>query len=287
MSTLPRPLPPLAPDAHKGDAGRVLAICGSEWYPGAAILVARAAQRAGAGLVTLGCVDAKLAQIVPAAAPEAVYLDLREASDAPELELQGRSDDVRAMGPGLGWSGRTRALVRGLLRDDYEGGCVLDADALNVLEGELELVATARGPVILTPHPGEAARLLGVESIPRDEAGRGETAREIARRARAVCCLKGRRTVVTDGERVHVNATGNAGMASAGMGDVLTGIAAAYLARAVRAGRADFGAFEAAVLAVHVHGAAGDLAAAELGRSATVASSLIERLGAAQRELTE
>lgn len=275
--------PPLPPDAHKGDAGRVLCACGSALYPGAAILVCRAAQRAGAGLVTLGCTDLELARIVPAAAPEAVFLDLWRLAESGEPPIGERDDDVQAIGPGLGWSERTRALVRRLLAG---GECarVLDADALNVLEGRVEELREARGALVITPHPGEAKRLLG-RSIPRDEAGRIEAARELAERAGGICVLKGRGTVVTDGERVAVNETGNPGMATAGAGDVLVGIAAAYLART--RGAVAFDAFEAARAAVWVHGRAGDLAAAELGEAAVVASSLVDFLPAAQRELVE
>jgi NAD(P)H-hydrate epimerase len=276
----PRPLPPLAPDAHKGDAGRVLCVCGSAMYPGAAILVCRAAQRAGAGLVTLGCAEPELARVVPPAAPEAIYLDLSApgALDG----LADRDDDVFAAGPGLGWSERTRELVAKLVAAG-ERARVFDADALNVLEGRPEELRAARGPLVLTPHPGEASRLLG-RRVPREEAGRIDAARELATRAGGVCVLKGHGTIVTDGERVAVNDTGNPGMATAGAGDALVGITAAYLARARHARDAGFDAFEAARAAVWVHGRAGDLAAAELGEAAVVASSLIDHLPVAQRE---
>jgi NAD(P)H-hydrate epimerase len=252
--------------------------------PGAAILVARAAQRAGAGLVSVACLDAGLKTIVPVAAPEAVLVDLVGLAPA---TLAGRADDVRVVGPGLGDSARTRELVRGLLADGFAGAWVVDADALNVLGGEIEALAARRGPLVLTPHPGEAARLLGRE-IPRDDSGRSLAASEISRRARAVCCLKGHRTVVADGERVYVNETGNPGMATAGAGDVLAGILGAYLAPcADRRAPKDSGwtPFEAAASAVHVHGLAGDLAAAELGRRAVVASDLVRHLPAAQARL--
>lgn len=284
VRSTPRALPSLPADAHKGDAGRILVVCGSFEYPGAAILVARAAQRAGAGLVTIGCQERELARIVPAAAPEAVYLDLSGSAAECTKLLRARADEVRAIGPGLGTSARARSLVRQLLAEPFAGGTVLDADGLNALDGELELLHALRPPLVLTPHPGEAARLLGAPRIEASEAARREAALAIARRARAIVCLKGARTVVTDGERVHLNATGSAALATAGTGDVLTGILASYLARALHGGQG-FTPFEAARSAVHVHGRAGELAEVELGQAATVASSLIEKLGAAQLEL--
>lgn len=285
----PRPAPRLAADAHKGDAGRLLCLCGSESYPGAAILVARAAQRAGAGLVTLAAFEPELRRVAAAAAPEAIHLDLSAAREGGPAELAaalaGRDDHARVAGPGLGRGARTLALVRALVAGQFAGATVLDADALNVLGAEPEALSGAAGPLVLTPHPGEAARLLGRERLPADDAGRIECALELARRARAVCCLKGHRTVVAGGGRAFVNETGNPGMASAGAGDVLAGILGAYLARRAAAGAeaAEWSVFDAAAAAVHVHGLAGDLAAAELGEAATIASDLIERLPAAQR----
>lgn len=279
----PRPLPPLPRDAHKGTAGRVLCVCGSAEMPGAAILVVRAAHRAGAGRVTLGCVDRELFTVVPPASPETVLLDLSRAAD-PGAALAPPPGEpafhARALGPGLGATPRTRALVEAALASSTP--LVIDADGLNVLGGEPEVLAVAAGPVVVTPHGGEAARLLG-RAVPRDDEGRIAAARELARRARAVCVLKGPGSVVTDGERVHVNATGNPGMATAGAGDVLTGVLAAYLAGVH--GDPGYGVFDAVAAGVHVHGAAGDLAAAEVGRRGLVASDLVTWLPRAQRDL--
>lgn len=301
----PRPAPELPPDAHKGDAGRVLFLCGQRTMPGAAILALRAAQRAGAGLVTLGCFDAELLDVVPGAVPEAVYLDLSRSRELeqgrlPE-ELLGREDHAWVIGPGLGAGERTLALVRSVLGSagklsEHDLPLVLDADALNVL-GALRPFdprpGRMHGPLVLTPHPGEAARLLG-RALPRDEQGRIEAAREIAVLAGpgAICCLKGEGTVVTDGERSYVNLTGNSGMATAGAGDVLSGILGAYLATCVTLGdlgpgRVRWSAFDAAMAAVHVHGLAGDLAAAALGRRGMIASDLVEYLPAVQRRFAE
>jgi NAD(P)H-hydrate epimerase len=249
--------------------------------PGAAVLVARAAQRAGAGLVSVACLDVETRTILPITAPEAVRVDVRVDS---ANVLAGRQDHVRVIGPGMGASDRTRRLLRALLEDDFEGAWVVDADALNVLEGDLEALSHRRGPLVLTPHPGEAGRLLG-RPIPRDESGRIRAAQEIASRARAVCCLKGHRTVVADGERVYRNETGNPGMATAGAGDVLAGILGAYLVSCVQQTDPGWRAFDAAASAVHVHGLAGDLAAEANGRRGLIASDLVDRLPSAQARL--
>lgn len=284
---VPAPPPPLPDDAHKGTAGRLLCVAGSATMPGAAHLVVRAALRAGAGLVTLAVFEREVLAAVAASVPETTYLDLSRSPDllAGRLPagIEEHRHDVRVAGPGLGASGRTRELVRHLVGSDFAGSLLLDADGLNVLAGNPEELARARGPVVITPHPGEAARLLG-RTVPDDEAGRAEAARELARRAAAVCVLKGHGTVVTDGERTYRNGTGNAGMATAGSGDVLTGITGAYLAGASESGPSEWDPFAAACAAVYVHGLAGDLAVRRLGRRALVASDLIDHLSAAQVE---
>jgi len=257
--------------------------------PGAALLCARAAQRAGAGLVAVACLDPELRAIVPTASPESILVD---AAPDPFAALRGRKDHARIVGPGLGATARTDRLVRRLLAESAEdgsagaanGGWVVDADALNVLAGELGVLRTRRGPLVLTPHPGEASRLLGRE-IPREESGRIAAAREIGTRAGAICCLKGRRTVVADAERVYVNEPGNPGMATAGSGDVLAGILGAYLASCFTGIDPTWTPFDAAVAAVYVHGLAGDLAAEETGRRGLIASDLVRFLPAAQSRL--
>jgi hydroxyethylthiazole kinase-like uncharacterized protein yjeF len=204
MDAAPRPPPRLAADAHKGDAGRVLCVAGSETMPGAALLCARAAQRAGAGLVAVGCLDAALLALVPAAAPEAVLVDLTESFERGGRVRPGAAERLLAraphavlLGPGLGDDARTRAVLS-LALASFEVPLVLDADALNALDGEPErLRACARARSVLTPHPGEAARLLGRE-VPRDAEGRARAARELAERAGALVCLKGRGTVVAE-----------------------------------------------------------------------------------------
>lgn len=276
--------PPLAPDAHKGDAGRVLCLAGSQAYPGAAQLCAAGAVRGGAGLVTLGVFDPMIVPVVAAAVPEATYLDLSRTRDLligklPK-EVAEHPHDVRVAGPGLGQGVGTRALVQCLIEDPFAGPLVLDADALNVLTEQIEAAASHPGPVLLTPHPGEATRLLG-RPIPREAAGREEAAQQLAERAGAICVLKGRGTVVSDGTDCWTCQSGNPGLATAGSGDVLTGLLGAF---ACAIGD-DYAAFEAARAAVEVHARAGDLAAAELGQRGLAARDLIRYLPAAQLEV--
>ncbi|MCA9000947.1 MAG: NAD(P)H-hydrate dehydratase, partial [Planctomycetes bacterium] len=218
----------------------------------------------------------------------AIFLDVSRTRDlyAGRLprEIEEYPCDARVAGPGLNRSGRTRELVRRLVEDDFKGPLVLDADALNVLAGVPELLTMSQSQVILTPHPGEAERLMDC-AVPSDEAGRIEFAMELAQRSGAICVLKGHSSVVTDGEQVHVNQTGGPGMATAGSGDVLAGLLGAYSAWAVRAKAQDYSLFDAAISAVHVHGLAGDLAAEQFGARGMVASDIIGQLGRAQMRL--
>lgn len=278
--------PELAPEAHKGDAGRVVSICGSRLMPGAAILVARAAQRAGAGLVTAVCLDPSLLALVPAAAPEAVLLEIdRERIGDLPFALQGREPHAVVAGCGLGATETTRSLLQVLLQRVPDVPLVLDADALNVLEGSPERIRARRGATVITPHPGEASRLLG-RAVPKDAEGRAKAALELADKSGAIVCLKGHATVVTDGKGVYVNDTGNPGMATAGSGDVLAGILGAYLALTATGNHPSWTALDAACSAVRAHGLAGDLAAAHLGARAVIATDLIQWLSQAQRRLS-
>ncbi len=277
--------PPLADDAHKGEAGRVVTICGSRLMPGAALLVVRAAQRAGAGLVTAVCLDPSLLALVPAAAPEAVLMEIERIGDL-AFALQSREAHAIVVGCGLGAGDATRSLVHALLQRVPDVPLVLDADALNVLDGAPEKLRERKGTTVITPHPGEASRLLG-RDVPRDAAGRESAALELARKSGAIVCLKGKGTVVTDGASVFVNDTGNAGMATAGAGDVLAGILAAYLAACTTGIDARWTPWDAACAAVHVHGLAGDLARARLGTRGLVASDLVQHLPAAQERVRE
>jgi len=280
--------PALRADAHKGAAGRVLSLAGSREMPGAAVLCARGALRAGAGLVTAACLSESLLQILPIAAPEVVLRDLTRLAD---LAFVLEAGDFHAIvaGPGLGLergAQATKALLAARRRAQTERPLVLDADSLNALAAEPDALRDEPGTLVLTPHPGEARRLLG-RAIPGDDAGRIDAARELAARTGAICCLKGRGTVVVRGDLVYVNDTGNPGMATAGAGDVLAGVLGAYLALCATGEHPDWTPFDAVCSAVRVHGYAGDLAAAHQGQRGVIASDLVTWLPAAQRRLAE
>jgi NAD(P)H-hydrate epimerase len=267
-------------DAHKGDFGHVLVVAGSPGMTGAAALAAMSAARTGSGLVTVAC-PRSLNVILEVKLTEPMTLPVDESADGGFAEsaferifLFAERCDAVALGPGVGRSGAAAALVRRLYAE-VERPIVLDADGLNAFAESPGSLAGAEAPVVLTPHPGEAARLLGcaVEEVQSDREG---SARKLAALAGAVAALKGAGTVVTDGARVYVNRTGNPGMASGGMGDVLTGIVASLLGQGMDA-------FQAACLGVYLHGLAGDIAARKVGEAGLLASDVMESIPAAIR----
>ena len=277
-----RPALPTRPlDSHKGSAGRVLVFAGSATMPGAAILCARAAIVGGAGLVTLAT-SPKAAPLVPPAVPEVMVYPLLadDETQAPALEslrVQLDRATVVAAGPGLGTEPHIAALIRHLLFDTRQH-LVLDADALNViakekLQSHLRQSATERD-IVLTPHPGEMARLTGAKTqdILRDPFGYATT---FASTTQCVVVLKGATTVIASPQgQAALYTGGHPGMASAGMGDVLTGIVASRIAEYKHA-------FEAACVAVWIHGSAATYAKQSSSQRATHASSVIDHLGAA------
>jgi NAD(P)H-hydrate epimerase len=251
-------LPPRTDDGHKGTYGTVLVIAGSDGMLGAAILAARGALRGGAGLVR-ACLPGELRSAFMTAVPSATTLVREGACGA---WLQGVSAVVA--GPGLTPEPATAALIHELL-GAAAVPLVLDADALNAL-APLQRPLATRAPALLTPHPGEAGRLLGCAT--RDvSADRHAAALELARQSRQIAVLKGARTVVTDGRRLFENRTGNPGLATGGTGDVLSGLLGALLAQGMAP-------FEAACLGVHVHGAAGELVARRLSQVGLIAEDL-------------
>ncbi len=270
----PRTLIPHRSDtAHKGNAGRVFVIAGQRGMIGAAALAARGALRGGAGLVTVGVADG-VEPIVAAKLDDAMTLPLgaRGATalgpDAHEAAAAFAAGvDAVAIGPGLGRAPQTRAFVASLI-GAISCPTVLDADALFGLD-----TRACAAPLVLTPHAGEMARLLdrSTDDVGRD---RRATADEAATRFGAVVVLKGAGTIVSDGTRAFANDTGGPALATGGTGDVLTGVIAALLGQGLAP-------FDAAVLGVHVHGLAGDLAATEHGVLATTASDVVDHLGAA------
>lgn len=292
--------------AHKGSFGHVLLVAGSRGKAGAAILAARGALRGGAGLVTVATVESAWTAIA-AAVPEAMSLPLPAAADGclawaalTRLLAAATERDVIALGPGLGTSAGTFRLVREFALQAESVPMVLDADALNAFasvpappKGEgrrrvagaarstkpgLALLADRRAPTVLTPHPGELARLLGC-STAEVEADRLASVRRAAEISRAVVVLKGARTLIASpAGQVSINTTGNPAMATGGSGDVLTGLLAARLAQGDDP-------LLAAQLAVHLHGLAGDLAVASGIKPVVPAGLLSDFLAAAYAKL--
>jgi NAD(P)H-hydrate epimerase len=277
-SDVAKAYPPRAASAHKGTFGHVLVAAGAVGKTGAAILAATGALVSGAGLVTVAT-PAPALPVVAHGRPEIMTEALSvTGSGSLDHEAVGRvtslakKRDALVIGPGLGQDATVRGFVREALRA-YEGPVIVDADGLNALAGPDRVpratdVLRRSAPVVVTPHPGEMARLVGA-STAEVQRRRLETARAFAVETGAVVVLKGQRTVVArpDGAAC-VNTTGNPGMATGGTGDVLSGIVGALLARGLDG-------WTAAVAAVHLHGAAGDDAAGRVGEESLAASDLL------------
>jgi hydroxyethylthiazole kinase-like uncharacterized protein yjeF len=271
-------IPERDPDSHKGDYGHALIVAGSPGKAGACILAARAAVRAGAGLVT-AAVPEPILQTVDLGSIESMTLALptgasghlaERAADAVLEAAEGKA--ALALGPGLGQEISTVAAIRRIALE-CPLPLVLDADGINAFAGKAADLAGRRAETILTPHPGELGRLLGISTAQIQE-DRIAAARGAAEETGAIVILKGHMTLVASGTAVFVNPTGNPGMATGGTGDVLTGLIAGLLAQGLDA-------LDAAVLGVYLHGLAGDLAASRLGEMVLAAGDLIEILPAA------
>jgi NAD(P)H-hydrate epimerase len=269
-------------DAHKGTFGSVLVLAGSRGMSGAACLAGLGSLRGGSGLTTVG-VPREIQPIVSAVEPSYLTIALEQdpagrLSGAARRELDELLDryDALAFGSGWGRSAGVSEIARWLYLS-AELPAVVDADGLNALAEMREVLAQAPAPRVLTPHPGEFARLIDSD-IPTVQANRESLASDFARENRVVLVLKGAGTIVADGERLYTNTTGNSGMATGGSGDVLTGLTAALLAQKMPP-------FEAAQLAVYLHGLAGDIAAAEMSQPGLIASDLAHYLTSAWLQL--
>jgi len=282
------PWPRRPSDGHKGTFGSVLIVAGSRGMAGAAALAGRGALRAGAGLVRLAVPETILETvagfepsyaIVPLPADPQGRIDFAPPETWTLLEEQASWADAVAVGPGLGRSPELDRMIRFLAESPaLERPRVFDADALNAL-ADLGGLDHVRGPAVLTPHPGEAARLVPelAEQARHDRVGFLTTLSPRLRDSGIVFVLKGAETLIGDGRRARRNTTGNSGLATGGSGDVLTGVVAALLARGLAP-------FEAACLAVDRHGRAGDLGARRRGPNGLIASDLPEFIAEALRE---
>ena len=271
-------LPRRKPTAHKGEAGRVLAVGGSAGLTGAIVLASMSALRAGAGYVT-AAVPESVNDAIESAMIEAMTWPLPEAperslgvSAAPMIVARAREVQALALGPGLSRAPESAELARRIVAES-PAPVVLDADGLNAFAGKAELLVQARrrSPLVMTPHLGELARLTGMTASQLEE-GRLDVARRFAKEWGAVLVMKGAPTVVASPEgEATVNPTGNPGMATIGMGDVLTGVISAFLAQGLAP-------YDAARAGVYVHGLAADLAHARVGTLGLVAGDVTAAL---------
>ena len=275
IETIPK-LKPRRPDAHKGDFGRICIIAGSVGMTGAAALAGRSALRAGAGLVRVATPKSALA-VIASIEPCFTTIELSEnkagqisAKAIDKILTAVEDNDVLAFGPGIGVSGDLRKILEALLKQENLS-LVIDADGLNNLSKIKDWPKLNRANLVITPHPGEMKRLwagLLREPLPAE---RQAQAQQLAQSASCVVVLKGAGTVVTDGGKLYVNETGNPGMATAGSGDVLTGVIAALIGQGLNP-------FDAAVLGVYVHGLAGDIAAEKTGQVSLITTDIIDAL---------
>lgn len=263
-------LPDRKAESHKGDYGKILLLCGSRGYTGAAALSAMGALRCGAGLVFLG-VPESIYAIEAIKLNEAIVFPLPDedgmlSADAViPVQKKMRDMDAVLIGPGLGQSVGTMAVLNAVLQG-FEGPIVVDADAINLLASDADVLRQRKGVTILTPHEGEFRRLgIGVD------ADRIAGAQMLAKEFGCIVLRKGHDSVITDGEKVYINPTGNPGMAVGGSGDVLAGMLAGLLGQKIAP-------LEATACAAWLHGAAGDRCAEKLGQYAMLPSDVLNEL---------
>ena len=266
--------------SHKGSYGRVLVVAGSTGMTGAAALASEAALRAGAGLVTLATpkhlnpiLEGLLPEVMTLPLPETDAGSLAASTTSTILEFAEKTKSILAIGPGLSQHPETVALVHQLIRENRESGLalrmVIDADGLNALAQDRETLSFLNTETVLTPHPGEMARLTNT-AVPTLESDRISTAQQFASEHGVTLVFKGAPTVISDPQgNLWVNSTGNPGMATGGMGDVLTGIIAGLVAQGISSEHA-------AALGVYLHGLAGDSAAERLGMHGLIASDVLK-----------
>lgn len=263
-------LPKRIPNTHKGDYGKVLLLCGSRGYTGAAALAAMGALRTGSGLVYLG-VPACIYEIEAIKLTEPVVFPLpddngmfSEKAIFAIMELLNKMDAV-LIGPGIGQSNGTFLTVKTVL-EQFTGPVVVDADGINVLSEHIDILRSRTGPTILTPHEGEFVRLNGTI-----DSSRVDAAVNFADVTGSIIVLKGHNTVITDGRTCYINPTGNPGMAVGGSGDVLAGVIVSLLGQGASP-------LEAAACGAWLHGRAGDLCAQKLGQYGMLPSDMIDVL---------
>jgi len=271
------PLPLRPQNSHKGTFGKVLNIAGSKRYSGAAVLSSISVLRAGAGYVTLACPE-EIISSVSSYSPDITFFPLNfraVSNETNNLFFKSVNDySVVSLGCGLTCDFEVKSFVADLI-DKIKIPTVIDADGLNILASSDVDVFTF--PSVITPHPKELSKLMGVE-ISEIQKNREKFCISASKKYNSVCVLKGHNTVVSDGEEVYINQTGNSSLAKAGSGDVLTGIIAGFAAQGCSV-------FQAAVLGVYLHGLCGELAGAELTEYSVLASDLLNYIPYAVKKL--
>jgi NAD(P)H-hydrate epimerase len=280
-------LPKLIPrkkNTHKGSYGRVLVLAGSPGMTGAAYLCCKAALRSGSGLVTLGVpkslnfvMETKLTCVMTHPLPETKALTLSNKGREEILKLC-KKHDVVALGPGLSQQPETKKLILWMIKT-INRSIVIDADGINALTGNLHILYKIKKNVVLTPHPGEMSRLINLGSAKDVQKKRIDIATKFVKSIHEqlgkgkdfILVLKGDKTIVADYNKVYINRTGNPGMATAGAGDVLTGIIVSLIGQG-------FNVFDASQLGVHIHGLAGDMASKKKGEVSMIASDILDCL---------
>lgn len=263
-------LPDRDPNAHKGDCGRILLLCGAKGFAGAAYLAAMGALRSGAGLAFLG-VPESIYEIEAVKLNEPVVFPLPEREGKlseeaiPEILKKAARMDAVLIGPGLGRGEGVFKVVKAVL-EEAQCPVVLDADGINAIAAHKDILRGRTRPTVLTPHAGEFARLGGDPKADRQAA-----AEAMARELGCIVLLKGHNTVITDGESTYINPTGNPGMAVGGSGDVLSGIIVSLLGQGIEP-------LKAAACGAWIHGAAGDLCASELGQYGMLPTDMVNVL---------
>lgn len=286
-------LPELNPrksNTHKGSYGRVLVLAGSPGMTGAAYLCSKAALRSGSGIVTLGIpeslnpvMEVKLTCVMTRPLPETKASTLSNKGRKEIMKLC-ETHDVVALGPGLSQEPETRELILWLIKN-IDRDMVIDADGLNALSDNVKVLHKIKKHAVLTPHPGEMSRITGLISAKDVQKERRSTAtqfvqsiqKKLSNERKLILVLKGDKTIVAGDGKVYTNRTGNPGMATAGAGDVLTGIIASLIGQG-------YDVFGASQLGVYIHGLAGDIAAKKKGELSMIASDIIEYLPDAFRK---
>ena len=271
-------LPVRGPDFHKGNSGRILVIAGSAGMTGAGGMASLSCLRSGGGVV-LWAIPRSLNSIGETLSMEVMTLPIPDTpSGAPSMDAReilveaARETDCVVLGPGLPVAGDTGELMRLLIPEIYPP-LIIDGGAFSAIGTDMMIFRKRQGPTIITPHPGEMGRIIG-KTVAEVQEKRLDFAQKYAKLSGAIVALKGHETIVTNGQDVYINKTGNPGMATAGSGDVLCGVVSALVGQGLAP-------FEATKLGVFLHGLAGDLAAAETGMHGLIASDIISRLPAA------